>query len=294
MQKLKIDRILTAKILTGAACVGVVVTGYFAIKRGEKVMKKIEDTKAELEAEENKDKSKLEVSARYISRVAPVIAPVVVAGSITEACIIGAQILSLMEIAALTGTIGYLIANRQALEEAICELPGGKEALEKAKAKVAKMTAEKKIEEAEKKPKTPWRHQNIEETGLGDKLCLESWSGRVFRCDPEKVQKAWDDFNDERDEGVDLPFSDSQEINLPVCASYNDIYTRINLEPTLLWHMYGYPTNDDYYPTRRIPVKIERMKLEDMDELHKAKYGEDLYVISYPDEYAPMMCWQEV
>lgn len=294
MQKLKIDRILTAKILTGAACVGVIVTGYFAIKRGEKVMKKVEETKAELEAEENKDKSKLEVSARYISRVAPVIAPVAVAGGITEACIIGAQILSLKEIAALTGTISYLVANRKALEEAICELPGGKEALEKAKAKVAKMTAEKKIEEAEKKPKTPWKHQNIEETGLGNELCLEEWSGRLFRCSPEKVQKAWDDFNDMRDEGMDLPFTDNGDMNLPVCSSYNDIYTSINLEPTLLWHMYGYPSTDDYYPSRRIPMTIKKIKLEDMDELRKAKYGEDLYVISYPDEYSPMLAWQEL
>ena len=294
MQKLKIDRILTAKILTGAACVGVVVTGYFAIKRGEKVMKKVEETKAELETEENKDKSKLEVSARYISRVAPVIAPVVVAGSITEACIIGAQILSLKEIAALTGTVSFLIANRQALEEAICELPGGKEALEKAKAKVAKMTAEKKIEEAEKKPKTPWRHQTIEETGHGKKLCFDSWSGRPFRCDPEFIQKKLDEFNKERDEGMDLPFADHEE-NLPIAYSYNDVYfTRIGLEPSLQCHMYGYPSNDDYYPHRRIPFKIECIKLEEMDDLAKAKYGEDLYVISFPEDYAPMLGWQEV
>lgn len=294
MQKLKIDRILTAKILTGVACVGVAVTGYFAIKRGEKVMKKVEETKAELEAEENKDKSKLEVSARYISRVAPIIAPVVVAGGITEACIIGAQILSLKEIAALTGTVSFLIANRQALEEAICELPGGKEALEKAKAKVAKMTVEKKIEEAEKKPKKPWEHQNIEETGLGKDLCLDEWDGRLFRCDHKLVQKAWDDFNNERDEGIDLPFSDGKDMNLPLASSYNDIYNRINLEPTLLRHMYGYPCNDDEYTHRRIPVTIKHIKYEDLDDLRKEKYGEDLYVISFPDEYAPMLAWQEV
>jgi hypothetical protein len=31
-----------------------------------------------------------------------------------------------------------------------------------------------------------------------------------------------------------------------------------------------------------------------MDELRKEKYGEDLYVVTFPDEYAPMEGWQEV
>ena len=98
-------------------------------------MDKIDEVKAELSEEEDKSKSKLEVAARYIARVAPVLGPVVVSGGITEACIIGAQVLSLTEIAMLSGTVGYLIANRKELEEAINELPGGKEALEKVKSK---------------------------------------------------------------------------------------------------------------------------------------------------------------
>ena len=293
MQKLKIDRVLAAKMLTGAACIGVVVTSYFAIRKGSKVMETIEDVKDELE-EDEKDKTKLEVVARYISRVAPVIAPVVISGGVTEACIIGAQVLSLKEIAALTGTVTYLIANRKALEEAICELPGGKEALEKVKKKVAVMTAEKKIEENEKTKHKPWKHQTIEETGHGDQLCFDSWSGRPFRCDPKFVQEKLDEFNKERDEGMDLPFVDHEE-NLPIAFSYNDVYfTRIGLEPSMLCHMHGYPSNDDYYPHRQIPFKIECIKLEEMDDLAKAKYGEDLYVISFPEDYAPMLGWQEV
>lgn len=294
MQKLKIDRVLAAKMLTGAACIGVVVTSYFAVKKGSKVVEKIEETKEELESDENQDKGKLEVAARYISRVAPVIAPVVISGGVTEACIIGAQVLSLKEIAALTGTVTYLIANRKALEEAICELPGGKEALEKAKKKVAVMTAEKKIEENEKTKHKPWKHQTIEETGHGDQLCKDYWTGRLFRCDPKFVQEKLDEFNKERDEGMELPFVDHEE-NLPLAYSYNDVYfTRIGVEPSLESYVYGYPANDDYYTHRRIPFKIECVKLEDMDELKKTKYGEDMYIISFPAEYAPMEGWQEV
>ena len=179
MHKPKIDRVLAAKMLTGAACIGVVITSYFAIKKGSKVIDKIEETKSELETEESK--SKLEVAARYISRVAPVITPVVIAGGATEACIVGAQVLSLKEIAALTGTVSYLIANRKALEEAICELPGGKEALAKVKEKVAVISADKKLEADKKNRKKPWKHQSIEETGNGNDLCFDSWSGRLFR-----------------------------------------------------------------------------------------------------------------
>lgn len=293
MKKLKIDRVLAAKLLTGAACVGVAFTTYLAVKRGSKVMDKIDEVKAELSEEgENKSKSKLEVAARYIARVAPVLGPVVVSGGITEACIIGAQVLSLTEIAMLSGTVGYLIANRKELEEAINELPGGKEALEKVKSKVAIATAEKAIEEDEKKK--PWTHQSIEETGLGDKLCMDLWSGRLFRCDPDAVLKAWEEFNTERDEGEELPFSDGHDENFPLALSYNDIYTKVNLEPIGLYYQYGYPANDDYYPSRIVPVEIEHLKLEDMDELKKAKYGEDLYILKYPTEYSPVECWLEV
>lgn len=291
MKKLKIDRVLAAKLLTGAACVGVAFTTYLAVKRGSKVMDKIDEVKAELSEEE--DKSKLEVAARYIARVAPILGPVVVSGGITEACVIGAQVLSLTEIAMLSGTVGYLIANRKELEEAINELPGGKEALEKVKSKVAIATAEKAIEEDEKKK--PWKHRTIEETGHGEELCLDLWSGRPFRCDPKFVQEKLDEFNNERDEGIELPFTDGNDENLPLASSYNDVYfTRIGVEPSLEGHVYGYPANDDYYEHRRIPFTIECWKLEDMDELRKAKYGEDVYVISFPDNYAPMERWQEL
>jgi hypothetical protein len=292
MHKPKIDRVLAAKILTGAACIGVVITSYFAIKKGSKVVEKIEETKAELETEE--DKSKLEVAARYISRVAPVIAPVVISGGVTEACIVGALVLPLTEIAALTVAVTYLIANRKALEEAICELPGGKEALEKAKEKVAVMSADQKIKEDAANGAKPWKHQSIEETGNGKDLCFDAWSGRLFRCDPRYIKKKLEEFNKERDEGMELPFSDHDE-NLPISSSYNDVYfTRIGLEPSMLCHMFGYPSSDDYYPHRRIPFEIKVCKYESMDELRKEKYGEDLYVVTFPDEYAPMEGWQEV
>ena len=294
MHKPKIDRVLTAKMLTGAACIGVVITSYFAVKKGSKVIEKIEETKEELESDENQDKGKLEVAARYISRVAPVIAPVVIAGGATEACIIGAQVLSLKEIAALTGTVTYLIANRKALEEAICELPGGKEALDKVKEKVATTTTKKKIEETEETKHKPWKHQTIEETGNGKELCYDYWTGRSFRCNPKFVQEKLDEFNKERDEGTELPFADHEE-NLPIAFPYNDVYfTRIGVEPSLEGYVYGYPANDDYYAHRRIPFEIKHVKLEDMDDLHKAKYGEDMYIISFPVEYAPMEGWQEV
>ena len=31
-----------------------------------------------------------------------------------------------------------------------------------------------------------------------------------------------------------------------------------------------------------------------IDELKKAKYGEDLYILKYPTEYSPVECWLEV
>ena len=148
--------------------------------------------------------------------------------------------------------------------------------------------------ENEKTKHKPWKQQTIEETGHGDQLCKDYWTGRLFRCDPKFVQEKLDEFNDERDEGMKLPFVDHEE-NLPIAFPYNDVYfTRIGVEPSLESYGYGYPANDDYYPHRRIPFEIECVKLEEMDELKKTKYGEDMYIISFPMEYAPMEGWQEV
>lgn len=294
MHKPKIDRVLAAKMLTGAACIGVVITSYFAVKKGSKVIEKIEETKDELSAEENKDKGKLEVAARYISRVAPVIAPVVIAGGATEACIIGAQVLSLKEIAALTGTVGYLIANRKALEEAICELPGGKEALEKAKKKVSLITAEKKIEENEKAKHTPWKQQTIEDTGNGDDLFLDEWSGRLFLSSEAAVRKGFDNFNSERDEGMDLPYNGHSDMNLPPASSYNELFEAWDLVPSGLgWH-FGWPASDDYYDHRSIPYTIETIPVTEMNDKELKKYGKDLHIIRIPEGFYPMECYLEV
>lgn len=287
---MKLKDIFTPKALSGLAVVGVVGTAVLAAIEGMASKEKLEEIRANVP--EDKKDSKLAVSTYYIPRVAGLFWKTIVVGGTTIVCIVASCCLSGLQLAAAAGTVSYLVTQRSAIEKEVSKLPGGKEALAKAKAEVAKATAIKKIEEDEKKK--PWTHQSIEETGLGDKLCMDLWSGRLFRCDPDAVLKAWEEFNTERDEGMDLPFSDDHEENFPIASSYNDIYTKLNLEPIGLYSQYGYPANDDYYATRSIPVEIEHLKFEDMDELKKAKYGEDLYILKYPDEYSPMECWLEV
>lgn len=287
---MKLKDIFTPKVLSGLAVVGVVGTAVLAAMEGMASKEKIQKIKEEMP--EEKKESKLAVSSYYAPRVAGCFWKTIVVGGVTITCIVASCYLSGLQLAAMAGTVSYLVSQRTAIEKEVSKIPGGKEALDKAKKEVAKLTAEKKIDEAEKK-KSPWLIQTIEETGEGEDIFIDEWSGRVFRSSPEAVKKAWDSINARRDEGLDLPFSDDGDMNIPEAIPYNDIFIALNLEPSGIGHQFGYPANDDLYSHREIPYEIQRLEFDDMDESQKKRYGEGIYVVHIPSDYYPMECWAE-
>ena len=297
--KLKMNRVVAAKALTALATIGVGVTALIAIRKGDKVRKAVEDARKEIadesSDEEKKPITKLEVAARYVARVAPVSAPIIVSCVVTDGLIIAAQALTLKEVAVLSGTVGYLIANRDALRKQIEQLPGGKEALEKVDKEVATARAKASKKNIFEK-KDPWKHPTVEDTGNGDLLCMDGWSGRLFRSSQEAVEEALNEFNAFRDNKDGYTYKDGSGIerSFPSPMAYNDLFTLYGIEPSQQGFIYGWPADDDWYEHREIPFEVSYITKEEMQRAGTDKYGEDMLIIEIPSNYFPIEGWQEI
>ena len=284
---IKLDKIFNPKVLSALAVAGVVATAVMAALEG------INGGDVIREAKKTAPKEGIwAISKHYIPRVTKSFWKTIVVGGITMTCIVTSCYLSGLQIVALSGTIAGLITQRDAVEKEIVKLPGGKEALAKVKKEVALATAEKKV--SEKVKFAPWTCQTIEQTGEGDDLFLDYWSGRTFLSDEKAVRNGFDEFNAERDEGMDLPYDDTSDINRPLACPYNDLFTKWKLERTGFGEQYGYPSNDDYYEHRSIPYTIEVIPVEKLGDKHLKKYGKDLHIIVIPPEYYPMPNWYSI
>lgn len=270
-------------ILTIVGAVGVAATGVLSARAGmkaeraiakEKRSRDVLSTEVEIEAAAEAKEEGLTVTARNVS-LKPTISrkeamkltwkyyiPPVLAGLLTIGAIIFSHRLSTKEIAALTGTCAYLAANRDMLEEKIRE-HYGEEALgdiyDEIGESLLARSANGKI--------------SVEETGQGDVLCFEGYSGRWFRSSPEAVQAAEERFNDRFDGGEYL--------------SLNDLYDELGISQTHFGNEFGYAANPDYYDA---PIIFENVLLTE-GEL-TADPGEPVYVIEILTY--PMQCWLEV
>lgn len=284
---IKLDKIFNPKVLSALAVAGVVATAIMAALEG------INGSDVIREAKKTAPKEGVwAISKHYIPRVTKSFCKTIVVGGITMTCIVTSCYLSGLQIVALSGTIAGLVSQRDAVEKEIVKLPGGKEALAKVKKEVALATAEKKITENEKRK--PWKYQTIEDTGYGDELFLDEWSGRLFLSSEEAVRRGFENFNSERDDGMDLPYSGHSDMNIPPASSYNDLFTAWGLVPSGLGWTFGWPASDDYYEHRAIPYTIEVIPVEEMTDKELKKYGKDLHIIRIPAGYYPMECYLEV
>lgn len=287
---MKLKDIFTPKLLSGLAVVGVVGTAVLAAVEAMSSKDEIKSLKEKIPDE--KKSNKLSVSTWYIPRVAGYFKRTIVIGGVTVTCVIASCYLSGLQLAAMAGTITALVTQRDAIEKEVCKIPGGREALERAKKDAAELIAEKKTSQDKKNKLKPWKYQCVEDTGNGDLLCLEGWSGRLFRSSLDAVEQAQSRFNDARDE--ELPFSkDPDGTTYPTALAVNDLYREYGIEATQLGHDYGWPASDDWYPTRRIEFINTLLKIEQQDEFTKKRYNEDLLVIEIDPNYLPMECWQE-
>lgn len=294
---------LTPKLFTGLAIVGVGATVYFAVKETKDAVRKeerVEQEKTEpgdgsgsqTEVEGEDSKARIKETAGRVAETLWTYKFTGTSALCTILFILASHKLSAKEIAALTATCGYLATNRDKLETEIRKLPGGEEALKAVKAEMAAKKAEEAADKEE--PKKIWRYQCVEDTGNGDLLCLEGWSGRLFRSSLDAVEQAQARFNDYRDESFDIQAPSGDIESFPAALSMNELFDEYGMERTQLGHEFGWPADDDYYPTRRIKFINTLIALDKLDPVTKARYNEDLLVIEFDDGYQPMQCWQEI
>lgn len=256
----KLSNTALSFIFTGVAIAGVAVTSTLAAIRAPKY-DKILNAQCPEEIPTKKDKAVAAVKTYW---------PAFASGAVTIASIIFAEKVNLTEIAALTGTAAFLARNRDLLEAKIISKLG-KEAGEKAIGEVREqLIREHYIVKA---------GPSVEETGRGDLLCYEGYSGRWFRSSEEAVRRAINTLNDRFEAGEYL--------------ALNDFYELLGIETTHFGHQYGWCPNSDYYD---FPIEIDTTFCEH-HEL-KNMYGQmealDECILLIDVYTYPMECWQEV
>lgn len=229
--------------LTVIGVIGVPVTSYLSVKCHEKAQ----------EAETKEEKAKC-----YI--------PAAVSGLITTASIIGSHRSSSKEIAALTATATYAVANRNKLETELGKYITKDEA-KQIKQEVANDTALLQTKAG------TFNKPSIEWTGHGPLKVLEGYSGRLFYSSMDKVIEA--------EQKLSRRFMDGEY----VCM--NDFYSLLGITQTHFGHQWGWAPSDDYYPRwyEDNPFGFENRMVEDEE-------GDPMLVIEIFNY--PMEAWQEV
>ena len=155
-------------ILSGAAVIGVFVTGICAAK-------------ACLKAKEEVDQLETPTTLDKVKTVAPIYGPTVAVGSVTVACILGANHISVKRYAALAGTCAIAKSQLQEHKDKVLEM-FGKEKAESIEQEIAKDQVSKKT------------------NGLicaSDELvtCKDLVTGMVFKSSMVRIQAAANNVN---------------------------------------------------------------------------------------------------
>lgn len=194
-----------ASILTGTGVLGLFATVGLSWKAGIKAEKILEKRKRDMAdvAPDDKEARKA-VNKEAIKEMIPVVLPVVAMGITTSACIIGSNTVSSKKIAVLSAA--YSVS-----ETAVKELNGKmQEVLGEKKTRVIKDAILKdKIGDAPKE-------EQVIITGDGDVLCKDSYSGRYFRSNAQKIGQAINRL--------------SHDIITDMYVSLNDLYSELHIE----------------------------------------------------------------
>lgn len=243
--------------LTGGAVIGLGTSIFFTARGQMKADEIMAEKRASGEFDETTGK-KEKFKATWKCYV-----PVMISGVLTLICIVTSQYISRKEIAGLAASLGVLAANRDNLEKAIKE-KYGEDALVELREKILPYK-KPEVKDGKKEDRFP-----AEETGNGDLLCYEGYSGRWFRSSKEAVEEA--------EEAYNLRFKDGEYL------SYNDFYELLGIEASHFGHQFGYPNPIEYYNNEN-GIEFENSIFYDEEIGENVLY---IDVFTYPFE-----CWFE-
>lgn len=219
-------------ILTGLTVVGVVATAYHAYKAGLVASEILEKHRLKMEKLEKEDKAgKREVRKETVKEMAPVVAPMVIMGTITCACAIGAQSISSRRIAALSAAYSISEAALNDLNLKMKEMLGVK----KAQA-IKDSIAKDKLHAA-----GPVNDSQIIITGNGDVRCMDEYTGRLFWSNATKIDKAINKLNN--------------DVRCCRYVALNDFYDLIGLARVPLGNDLGW-NEEDTLGDGRLPISF--------------------------------------
>jgi len=198
--------------------------------------------------------------------------PSFVSGALTIGSIIAAEGVNLKEIGVLSGLCAYLYSQRN-------KIIGSIEAIAPNLSKEDLAVVNNAIDDVDEDKEAHIKYMvkagpSVEETGRGDLLCFEGFSGRWFRSSEEDVKRAVSMFR--------RRFLNGEYLSL------NDLYDLLGIERTRFGNTWGWANDPDYQDE---PISIAYAVFNDFGNTNMA-YDEDVLEIDISTP--PMECWNEV
>ena len=173
-------------ILTGLAIVGVISTAYAAYKAGPRADKILEAYRKDMrDCHPNDKEAKRAVVGETVKKMVPVVAPPIIMGGTTIACIVGSHSVSSRRIAALSAAYSLSETTVKNLNSKMEEMLGEK----KARAIKDSIMKDKLKADSEKDKKILSDGQLVIPSD-GTVLCKDLYSGRLFYSNAEKIKQA--------------------------------------------------------------------------------------------------------
>lgn len=221
-------------ILAGLALIGLVTTGITAYKAGLKADEILKKKKKDMEDTRIDDKeARRAVVKETVKEVAPIVAPPIIMGIVSGACIIGSLSVSNRRIAALTAAYTMSESAVRNLTTKAEELIGDK--------KVTNIRDAVAQEKLNKMPQVS--ESNVILTGYGNTLCKDDYTGRLFRSNPQKVEQAI----------LQL----SSKVSSEMYCSLNEFYYLLGIDDVPLGRDIGW--NVDDLMRGRLPIYVSAL-----------------------------------
>lgn len=174
-------------ILTGLAIAGVIATAYSAYKAGPRAEKILEEYRKDMRDCHPRDKeAKRAVVGEMVKKMIPVMAPPIIMGGTTIACVVGSHSISSRRIAVLSAAYSLSESTVKNLNSKMEEMLGEK----KARAIKDSIMKDKLRETEEKKDQKLFGDGSVIIPDNGYVLCKDLHSGRPFYSTAEKIKQA--------------------------------------------------------------------------------------------------------
>ena len=206
-------------ILTGLAVAGFVTTIVLACKATPKAKEILENAREDLDTPDITEEQEKEVKVEAAKELAKTVAPAVIFGVATTACIIGANTVNTKRIAALSAAYKLSETALTNYKDEAKKLLGDKK-----EERVREAVAQKTVSD------NPPNYANVIETGLGDILCYDMYTAKYYKSKPASIDKAVNDFN--------------AQLMQEDYMSLNDLHEKMGLPYSTLGDEFGWHVED--------------------------------------------------